>query len=341
MDAQVEPRTAHKVAFLSDPRTYPEPTSKVEAVETNMSWVFLTDAHAWKLKKPDRVDGVDLATVEARREHCRLELKLNRRLSADVYLDVVPLSMLPGGGLVLGGPAGLAVDWLVKMRRLPAALMLDRRLAAGLADPRDARRIAGVLARFHAACPVERVTGAEYRAGLAERIDDACAHLLAFPSEAPADRVAALSRELKGFLARAPDLFDRRVEAGRVVEGHGDLRPEHICLTEPPRILDCLEFSRALRVADAASEVGFLALECERLGAARFACDLLDAYGVAARDAPDERLVHFHQGLHAGLRAWIALRHLRHPRPRDPARWEPLAREYLALAAAHAARCAG
>ena len=86
-----DPGLAAKVAFLSDPRSYPEAPRRVDAIETHMSWVFLTDRHAWKLKKPMRVNAHDLGTVEARRDHCRMEVRLNRRLADSVYLGVLPL----------------------------------------------------------------------------------------------------------------------------------------------------------------------------------------------------------------------------------------------------------
>src|SRR5512145_1347119 len=53
------------------------------------SWVFLTDTKAWKLKKPVRYDFLDFSTLEARRRDCEEELRLNRRLAADVYYDAV------------------------------------------------------------------------------------------------------------------------------------------------------------------------------------------------------------------------------------------------------------
>ena len=81
------PNIEQKIAFLSRPETYPEPTQRVETKETHMSWVFLTDTQAWKLKKPVRYDFLDFSTLEARRRDCEEELRLNRRLAADVYYE--------------------------------------------------------------------------------------------------------------------------------------------------------------------------------------------------------------------------------------------------------------
>ncbi len=135
------------MAFLSRPESYPEPTAAVEAIETHLSWVFLTDGNAWKLKKPVRLPYLDFSTQAARRRNCDDELRLNRRFSDDVYLDTVPLALDAAGSLHLG-KADKVVDWLLKMRRLPGERMLDRMLHE------HTLRVRGSCARDRAAGPV-------------------------------------------------------------------------------------------------------------------------------------------------------------------------------------------
>ncbi|MET0923282.1 MAG: hypothetical protein ABWY47_09100, partial [Xanthobacteraceae bacterium] len=106
-----------------------------------MSWVFLTDDFAYKLKKPVRHARVDLRTLEARRRNCLTEIRLNRRLAPDVYLAMKPLTLVAHRGLQLAGD-GDVVDWLVTMRRLPDELMLDSALRRGGPERRDLDRIA-------------------------------------------------------------------------------------------------------------------------------------------------------------------------------------------------------
>jgi aminoglycoside phosphotransferase family enzyme len=149
-----------------------------------------------------------------------------------------------------------------------------------------------------------------------------------------------LSRERLGRLARAPLellhrnplLFDRRVQAGRIVEGHGDLRPEHICVGGRGAIIDCLEFSRDLRVLDPLDELAFLALECERLGDSRVGQWFLDTYCDVAVDEAPAAVLHFYRIYRAFRRAKIAVRHVDDPAVRDPERFVAIARQYLALA---------
>jgi aminoglycoside phosphotransferase family enzyme len=294
-----------------------------------MAWVFLTETRAYKLKKPVRYAYLDYLTPEARRWACGEEVRLNRRLAPDVYLGVLPLTDTPEGLRVAGD--GPAVDWLVEMRRLAADRMLDRRILSGALRPGEPRGAAALLARFYRAAPPVEMTAADYRDEI-ERTLLASRHALLDPRDGlPAavveEAVDAALRLVRG----EPALLDARVAAGRIVEGHGDLRPEHIALGPVPAVIDCLEFDRRLRLLDPADELSFLILECERLGA-RWAGELvLSEYRRLTGDAPPARLLALYGALRALVRAKLALWHLREPRG-EPARWTALARRYALLA---------
>jgi aminoglycoside phosphotransferase family enzyme len=324
-----------KVGFLGRPDAYPEATSRVEAVETHMSWVFLTDAHAYKLKKPVRYAYLDFSTPEARRLDCEREVRLNRRLAFDVYLGVMPLLCDAAGRLHLGGE-GETVDWLVQMRRLPADRMLDHLLRCGTVTRAEIAQLARLLARFYAAATAEAIAPATYRQTLAARIEDNLRELTS--PEFALDPVMAehLARFQLGFLHAHAAWFDRRLLEGRIVEGHGDLRPEHVCLLAEPVVIDCLEFNREFRILDPADELGYLALECERLHAPQVGRWLLDGYGEASGDIPPDALIHFYQSCRALLRAKLALWHLRDDGRHPPGTWRATAEAYLELAQRHA-----
>jgi aminoglycoside phosphotransferase family enzyme len=325
---------ADKVAALRDPRCYPEATRTVLAIETHMSWVFLTDEHAYKLKKPVHLDHQDFRSLRRRRFYCQEEVRLNRRLAESVYLGVVPLVVCADAVLRLGG-AGRAVDWVVRMRRLRAECMLDSLLLQRKVTQAQMRAVGSRLALFHRALPPAPLDGPGYRALLSRHISD-CERELCDPAWAlPQARIAALLAQQRAVLAACGDAIDGRVAAGLVVEGHGDLRPEHVYLGEPPAIIDCLEFSRELRFLDGLDEVGFLALECERARAAPMAAALLEAYRESSGDPMPQALLHFHQSCRACARARLAIRHLREPRYRASPAWRRRALRYLALAARH------
>ena len=333
------PTLEAKVAFLGRPDAYPEAPARVEAVETHMSWVFLTDAHAYKLKKPVRYDYLDFSTVEARRLDCEQEVRLNRRLAADVYLDVIPLVLDAGGRLGVGGP-GEAVDWLVQMRRLPAQRMLDHLIRSGAVKQTEISRLAQRLAHFYAATAADAITPEAYRQHLAERIEANLRELTSAEFGLDKDVPERLARFQLGFLETQAGLFDSRVRQGRIVEGHGDLRPEHVCLLPEPVVIDCLEFNREYRILDPADELGYLALECERLHAPQVGRWLLESYTEASGDAPPAALLHFYQSWRAVLRATLAIWHLRDDGRHPHKKWVETTMEYLELAQRHAAAAA-
>jgi aminoglycoside phosphotransferase family enzyme/predicted kinase len=329
---------AEKVAFLAQPHAYPEPAVQVATIETHMSWVFLTERSAYKLKKPVRTRWLDLRGEPSRRRNCFDEVSLNRRFSSNVYVGTIPLTRAADGRLQFG-PDGEVVDWLVVMRRLPAELMLDRRIASASVRRDEIRAVVGALCRHYCRAPPAAITAAAYRGSLAADIAATATDLAREEFGLSAARIDALRTRQLAVLEREPAMFDARVAAGRVIEAHGDLRPEHICLESPPQIIDCLEFSRELRTQDAADELAFLALECERLGAAELRACIFADYAEASGDAPPERLVDFYQSYRAAIRAKIAVLHLLDPALRGVPKWRAQADDYLRLGLLHVERC--
>jgi aminoglycoside phosphotransferase family enzyme len=219
------------------------------------------------------------------------------------------------------------------MRRLPAERMLDAlmvgRRAAG--EERDIRAVARYLARFFAAAHPEAMLAGRYRARLERGVHEDVEALSAPRYGLSRERLRRLARAQLELLDRNPLLFERRVRAGRIVEGHGDLRAEHIWVGGQGAIIDCLEFSKDLRVLDPLDELAFLALECERLGDARVGQWFLDEYCDVAGDEAPVALMHFYRVYRALRRATIATRHLDDPTVRDPERFAATARHYLEL----------
>ncbi|HKZ74273.1 MAG TPA: hypothetical protein VJ011_09415, partial [Steroidobacteraceae bacterium] len=254
---------ADKVSFLQRAASYPQPVRNVVAIETHFSWVFLAGRHAYKLKKPVRQAPMDYLSVASRRRACEREVALNRRLAPRVYVRVVPLSRNPGGGLVLG-PGAHVVDWLVKMRRLPAHRMLDRVLARGGPSPVQIQAIVDRLMAFYSATECVRMSGPEYLARMRRRVRENRQALLGPQLGVDAALVRRISATQLAYLDAGGQ--EVRARARRVVDCHGDLRPEHVYLGPPLAIIDRLEFSPDLRAMDPLEELAFLALECRRLG---------------------------------------------------------------------------
>ena len=361
-----------KVGLLRRPATYPDAPAHVDVVETHMSWVFLTDRYAYKMKKPVRYDFLDFSTLALRRRDCEEEVRLNRRLAPDVYLGTVPLTRDASGNLHLGG-AGEVVDasrdgrgtspgmgevdcagsersrprreqvveWLVKMRRLPAERMLDNLIRQRGVQEADIYSLAMLLARFYQACSPVELSAEQYRAEFTNAVQLNLRELSVPDYALPRRLIEQLHAAQVSFLSREAGLFDARVAAGKIVEGHGDLRPEHICLTPEPVIIDCLEFNRRLRIVDPADELAFLAMECERLGAPRVGDRLFQTYAQVTHDQPAAGLVYFYKMFRACLRARFAIGHVRELEKQDWPKWQHSAGEYLHLAEGYRERLSG
>jgi aminoglycoside phosphotransferase family enzyme len=320
-----------KITFLSQPDSYTPSPPRVDVIETHMSWIFLTERYAYKLKKPVRYDYLDFSTLTARHHDCEAEVRLNRRLTTNVYQGIVPLTVDPQRVMQLAG-LGETIDWLVKMRRLPADRMLDAVIARGAVQDPEIETVGLLLTHFYQTTPPVLRCSTTYRDMLRDSIHLTRRELLLPLYTLSASRVASHANALLKFLEREPTMFDRRVEAGNIIDAHGDLRPEHICLEAPPQIIDCLEFNPDFRRLDTVSELAFLALECDRLGAPRVGNLILETYQRLSGDRPPQRLLAFYKNYHALIRAKVAVWHLKEPNARDPQQWIERANLYLDLA---------
>lgn len=326
-----EYRLSDKLRALQRPDAYPHPCAAVKLIETHFAAIFLAGEFAYKLKKPVQVERMDFRELPAREHTCREELRLNRRLAPDIYLGVAPLTRDADGVLRVGG-GGEIVDWLVKMRVLPAGRMLDRAVASGAVARDDVLPAAHLLARFYRDQPPVAFTGSEYRERLRNRVDDAREQLHAADLALDTERIDTAIERQRAFLREHARHIEERALADRIVEGHGDLRPEHVFLGAPPLaacIIDCLEFDRDLRVYDPVEELAFFALECDRLNASWIGREFIAAYRSIARDDFPPLLLEFYRRQRALTRAKIAAWHLRDPAVVHLADWRALAHDYV------------
>lgn len=331
MTASRIPSVQEEVAFLSRPDAYLHRPGTVDVKETHMSWVFLAAGLVYKLKKPVSYPFLDFTTLEARRVNCLEEVRLNARLAEGVYLGVVALRSTEAGELSLG-PIGQIIDWLVCMRRLPADRMLDDLIAAAAVDCVGVNRAAAKLMSFYkAALPLE-VSSEWVRARFfSEHLEDA--RLLSDDRfNLDRGRTERVLKLMRSALDSIGPYLQQRAEAKAYLEGHGDLRPEHVCLVTEPVFIDCLEFNRDLRILDPFDEIAYLGLECERLGAAWVGDVFLSSARQTLLSHPPEVLLCFYRAARSLLRARLALAHLTEPHPRTPEKWEPRARQYLRIA---------
>lgn len=329
IDRDTEPSLEEKVALLSSPSAYPWRPASIHCRETHMSWIFLTGPYVAKLKKPIRLPYLDFSTLARREAACRAELAVNRRLAPSVYIDVVPLTASPQLAINGDGPV---VDWLVIMRQLDERLTLDNRLRGGTVRCVEIDRLATLLARFYRHAKRSNVSVQAYRRMWLQRLA-ANQRVLQLPGfDLPRSVVRRIDAAQRRFLREGEVLLRERVRHCRIVDGHGDLRPEHIWLNHPIKIIDALEFDRRLRQVDPFDEVAYLDIESHRLGITWVGERLRQQLGFALNDVVSEVLFEFYRCYRATLRARLSIAHLLNPTPRTPEKWAPQARAYLTIA---------
>jgi aminoglycoside phosphotransferase family enzyme len=327
---------ARKVSFLSRPDSYSPAPETVVARETHMSWVFMAGDRVYKLKKPVKFPYLDFSTLDRRIAACQAEVSLNHRLAPDVYLGTAPLASTATGYAI--GQSGRIADCLVVMRRLDENETLEALLHAHRVSQPRIQRLADNLRQFYAHASRVVTSPENYFLSLRKSVALDRQILLnrAFGLNRGAiERISCIQRR---FLARRRELLQERVRHRFILEAHGDLRPEHIWLSAPFPIIDCLEFNLRLRTQDALDEVAFLHLECERLGGRWVGEALRRRLATMLGDDAKSGLFLFYRVGRAMLRARLSIAHLLDLHPRTPEKWPKLTQTYLAIASSDARR---
>ncbi|MEZ4411293.1 MAG: phosphotransferase [Polyangiales bacterium] len=295
---------------LLSPAAYPEPRpAAVERRDTHISAVYLAGDDVYKVKKAVDFGFLDFTTREKRTAACEAEVALNRRLSPDVYLGVVPIVRDASGAHRVGGE-GEVVEHAVHMRRMADAERADQRLAQGALGGADIDRIAIKLAEFHAACRAGEDTA---KFGTAEAIGVNVRENFTQTREVLDHYLtAAEAKEIEaaqlGALEAMRSALDARIDAGAVRDGHGDLRLEHVYLREGGgvTVLDCIEFNDRFRYADVACDLAFLTMDLAHHRRVDLAERLLATYARETNDFDLYSVVDFYEGYRAYVRGKIA-----------------------------------
>jgi uncharacterized protein len=315
MSTTAESEHEQIAAWLAAPEAYSHRPARVEQIETHISRLFLAGELVYKLKKPVKFAFLDFSTSAARERACREELRLNRRLAPDIYLDVVPIVRDERGGYRIGGEGttggatrrtGEVVDWLVQMQRLPTEQTLESLHQQGKLRPEQIDRLAETLVDFYRSLAPLSVKPHEYHERCRAHVQENMRELLAVRHHLPRGMVERVHNFQLQLLQLSPETFEDRVLQGRIVEGHGDLRPEHICLGGQPIVFDCIEFNQEFRANDVADELAFLAAECDFLGAEWAGGQLLEAYQRKTGDRLSKVLIAFYKAYRACVRAKVA-----------------------------------
>ena len=284
---------------------YPEPTASVRLIETHVSYIFITDDFVYKVKKPVDFGFLDFTTLDRRRFYCEEEVRLNRRLSPEIYLGVVELRATPEGAAF--GPCGALLDYAVKMKRLPEERMLTSLLEHGELQPAQLEEIARVIARFHArAARAPQIDAQGSPKAIRAVWEENFRQVAPFvPLTLPAADLALLRDWVERFLCQHEALLLSRVAEGFIRECDGDLHLGNICLTERVYIFDCIEFNERFRFIDTAADIAFLLMDLEYAGRADLCPPFLATYQEETGDRGLAGLLDFYKAQRAFVRGKV------------------------------------
>ncbi|KPV41566.1 hypothetical protein AN478_01985 [Thiohalorhabdus denitrificans] len=323
------------IRSLLDPSRYPHPVSRVEVVETHISYVLLTGDYAYKVKKPLDLGFLDFSTLAKRRHGCEEELRLNRRTAPGLYQAVLPITGSPEDPELDG--AGEPNEYAVRMVQFDPALRADRCLERGELGAAEMADLGERVAELHEgarqpAPDQEYGTWDAVRRDQRENLEQLRAELPGLGLEE--ERFAHLAAWVEGFLESHGDLFGERRSTGRVREGHGDLHLANLALLDGVLTpFDAIEFDPALRFTDVMADVAFTWMDLRFRERRDLAVPFLNAYLEAGGDYPGLRLLPFYTVYRALVRAKVAA--LQAGETEDPERRGRLREEalrYFALA---------
>jgi hypothetical protein len=224
-------------------------------------------------------------------------------------VDVVPIVETPDGLRV--DPAddrGNVVEYAVKMRYLNPSRFLDARVERGDATAADVDRVADTLCAFYEDRPsTPEVAEAGWidrlRVSTDENFDQTIEQVGSALSRPAYD---ALRYYTDRFYDQNAALLHRRRAGGFVVDGHGDLRLEHVHLTdERICIYDCIEFNERFRHLDVANDVAFLAMDLDFNGRTDLATRLVRRVADALGDPHLGDLIDFYKCYRAYVRGKV------------------------------------
>ncbi|WP_167631630.1 AAA family ATPase [Mariprofundus ferrooxydans] len=295
----------HVKAFFT-PDLYPHTSAAVDMIQTHISWVFLAGDYAYKLKKPVNFGFLDFSTLADRRHYCERELLLNRRLSPEIYLDVLPVYQ--HGDRYALSPPGTIVDYCLKMARFEQSALLENKLLSGRFDACWMDSLAEEMARFHReqesiyAADIDHVHLLDEH--IRANIEIASSHM---PAVMDQGRWTLVSEYAAAAQYKLSPLLIARQLAGHVRHCHGDLHLKNITLIDGhPRVFDCIEFNDEFATIDTMNDIAFLVMDCDAHGHGELGMRFLSRYLEQSADYDGLPLLPLYLFYRAGVRGKVA-----------------------------------
>ena len=286
---------------------FPENAGRPILIETHISWVFVCDRYVYKIKKPIQYSFLDFSTVQKRKYFCEREVQLNKRLTDNIYLDVVPVKEI-SGRFLMDGEAGDVIDYAVRMRKVDRDKQMDVLLVNNKVTATDIRNLAERIAAFH------KNTDIVYKKNfldVQEMFNDLGAEKDFLYEYLNKDTHTIISRAINtsnAFMESNKKLLSDRLEAGFFRDCHGDLHTRNIFLLPSPQPFDCLEFNDDYRQIDVLNEVAFLCMDLDAFGRQDLSDLFIADYNKlfpSMKTDEDRKLFVYYKGYRSNIRAKV------------------------------------
>ncbi|MGC8650583.1 MAG: gluconokinase [Hydrogenobaculum sp.] len=272
---------------------------KGELIQTHSSFVIITDDVVYKIKKPVNFGFLDYSTLEKRKLYSYKELEINKRLCSDIYIDVLPISKIDDGYEFSDKNI---VEYAVKMKRVNDELFMINRLKD--LTNKDIENVAKRVARFH--LETKKVYDFDVYNQMKFNTDENFEQTKEFIGKTiEQEDYDFIKDKVNSFYQKHKDLFYKRQKEGYVVDGHGDIRLEHVVMVKDICIMDAIEFNDRFRIQDQINDMCFLSMELELKGYKDFAKTYEDTYKNATKDKDFEIFLDFYKCYRAYVRGKV------------------------------------
>ncbi len=291
---------------LKKPGFYGPGVTSVKLLQTHISYVALTGTYAYKVKKPVNFGFLDFSTLDKRKYFCEEELRLNRRLSPEIYLDVLPITKTDST-LELNG-TGPIVDYALKMKEFPQEQLMCNMLKRDAVTEETIDQLCQRLIEFYSSQqPSEEITKFGELPAVKQNIDENFEQTKPMIGiTVPRDMFQFVSDAAERFFEKKKAVFKRRMQDGRILDCHGDLHSGNIVITDHTiQIFDCIEFNERFRYIDVASDIGFLAMDLDYQNYPYLSSHLIQEYVDRSGDQGIYDVLNFYKSYRAYVRGKV------------------------------------
>ena len=316
--------------------SFPFKVSKLKVIQTHISYVFITDHLVYKIKKPVNFGFLDFTTLEKRKYFCEREVELNRRLSPEIYLGVVPITEKNGKFQFEG--SGKVVEYAVKMKRLPEDGMMRELLKKGEITEKHIDLIVNILVPFYKSAETgEKVNSYGSIETIFYNTNENFEQTKNFINVAlTEEKYTHIVNYNNSFIEQNKKLFEKRIKEGFIRDGHGDLYSANICFDDLKKvyIFDCIEFNERFRCGDVCCDIAFLAMDLDYHRYKDLSDYFIKNYVEKSKDEDIYKLLDFYKCYRAYVRGKIGCFTYASPEISEEEKKEALdsARKYFDLA---------